>query len=54
MDLTDRDYVTSLLKEHAGRVNQVAAALGVSRMTLYRYLKKTGIDSKTFRRGFGQ
>ena len=36
--------VAALLKKHHGNRQQVAAELGVSKTTLWRYLKKYGID----------
>ena len=36
--------IAALLKKHHGNRQQVAAELGVSKTTLWRYLKKYGID----------
>jgi DNA-binding NtrC family response regulator len=53
MALTDREYITGLLEQHNGVVINVARELGISKVTLYKYLKDNKIDADEFRRGFG-
>jgi len=45
MAQTERSEILRLLSEHHGDKDTVAAALGISRATLYRKLKKHGIGS---------
>jgi len=49
---TGKEYVFALLKKHGGRINRTAGDLGVSRVTLYHYLKKQKINADDFRKGF--
>jgi len=49
---TGKDYVLSLLKKHGGRIKRAAEDLGVSRVSLYHYLKKEKISAEEFRKGF--
>lgn len=53
MDRTDEAYVVSLLKKHLGKAVDVAREMGISRGTLYKYLKARKIDINGFRKGFG-
>jgi transcriptional regulator with PAS, ATPase and Fis domain len=49
--LTDfeRQYLSELLKRHTGDVRQAAAEAQIPRGTLYRLLKKHGLESATYR-----
>jgi transcriptional regulator with AAA-type ATPase domain len=42
----ERDAITAAMLEHRGNKNRVAAALGLSRSTLYRRLRRFGIDGE--------
>jgi two-component system response regulator GlrR len=52
LSLTDKSYIIKLLEKHMGRVARAAGELGIGRVTLYKYLKKHGIDIGQFKRGF--
>ena len=43
-----RDQLTALLREHRGNVSAVARVLGRSRMQVHRWLKRYGLDSRSF------
>ncbi len=42
----ERDAIAAAMLEHQGNKNRVAAALGLSRSTLYRRLRRFGIDGE--------
>ena len=48
-DLERREQLIRLLGQHRGNVTAVAAGLGKARMQIQRWLKRYGIDPKTFR-----
>ncbi|HEV8663273.1 MAG TPA: sigma-54 dependent transcriptional regulator [Candidatus Methylomirabilis sp.] len=41
----EKEYLRSLLKQHAGNISQAARAAGVDRKTIHRLLKKHGLDA---------
>lgn len=43
-DSGERDALLALLRQHHGNISEVARVLGVSRPTIYRKMKKCGID----------
>ena len=45
----EREYLEGLLESCAGRVSKAAKAAGIPRGTLYRLLKRSGVDPKDFR-----
>ncbi len=42
----ETDYLTRLLRKHAGNVEEAAAEAGMNMATIYRKLKKYGISKK--------
>jgi DNA-binding NtrC family response regulator len=46
----ERDYLTALLRSHAGDVTRAAQAAGLPRQTLYRLLSRHDLDPAKFRR----
>jgi DNA-binding NtrC family response regulator len=44
-----RQRLVSLLEEHAGNVSAVAAAMGLSRMQVHRWLRRYQLDAQAFR-----
>lgn len=51
IDAFERDFLTRALRDHDGDVRRAAEAIDVPRGTLYRLLKKHGIQPKRFRKG---
>ncbi|MGE0434342.1 MAG: sigma-54-dependent transcriptional regulator [Planctomycetota bacterium] len=45
----ERDYLTGMLQKHQGDVPAIAAEAQVPRGTLYRLLRKHGLDARSFR-----
>jgi DNA-binding NtrC family response regulator len=43
----ERQYITAILKEEAGKVTQAAARLGIPRSTLYQKIKLYGLNPQT-------
>ena len=48
-DLKRREDIAAALKATEGNVTAAAQALGKHRMQLYRWLRRYGIDPKTYR-----
>jgi DNA-binding NtrC family response regulator len=48
-DQASRQYLSGLLKAHAGNVTQAARAAGLTRESLHRVLRKYGIKSEAYR-----
>ena len=44
LERLERDAIVAALQEHGGNKNRAAAALGLSRSTLYRRLRRFGLD----------
>jgi DNA-binding NtrC family response regulator len=49
LDDAERDYLVSLLREHAGNVSRVAASASMSRQGMYKLLKKHGLSAGEYR-----
>lgn len=50
IDAFEREFLTDALRDHDGNVREAAVAVDVPRGTLYRLLKKHGIQPKRFRK----
>ena len=44
MDDVEREYIKGLINEHGDNRKQLAAAMGISVRTMYRKLKKLGLN----------
>ena len=42
----EREYIAAVLKQHRGRISEVAAALGIQRTNLYRKMRSLGVNHK--------
>ena len=45
MEAFERDYLTQLLTAHHGNVSQAAKLLGINRTTLYKKMKRLGLEA---------
>jgi transcriptional regulator of acetoin/glycerol metabolism len=46
LSIFETDYLTRLLRKHGGNVEEAAAEAGMNMATIYRKLKKYGINKK--------
>ena len=49
MERFEREYLTRLLKEHRGRVGEVARAAGIAERNLYEKMKAYGLSRDDYR-----
>jgi two-component system, NtrC family, response regulator AtoC len=45
----ERDYLTRLLREHKGRIGEVARAAGIAERNLYEKMKAYGLSRDDYR-----
>jgi DNA-binding NtrC family response regulator len=53
LSLTKKEHVEEALRKNAGHATRTARELGIARITLYKFLRRHGINPKDFRRGLG-
>ncbi|MBL8025001.1 MAG: hypothetical protein JNL74_01245, partial [Fibrobacteres bacterium] len=51
---TGTEYICNLLSKHNGNVMRAAKELGISKISLYSFMKKRNIDVNKYRLGFDE